>query len=209
MAPPPRQCAEFEVRQALGSPSERTSNSISTLKLLVAGVAEDSEIRSGPSTQSGEFPNRHTRQSFAPRYGEIKRAAMKRGGSATIAPKVVNVTRKNRDRRPAPNGNGGRRCRRPPLSLCRNLAWEARRPAPGGFEWRSLNRGFGRRFLRSPFPAEAGAGFPAGSPTRAEALAVRRSAVWNSRPSSPHRGPSAEALVPMMAGSSAEASGSA
>ena len=62
------------------------------------------------------------------------------------------------------------------------------------------------RFLRGPFPAEAGAGFPAGSPTRAEALAVRRSAVRNSRPSSPHRGPSAEALVPLMAGSSAEAS---
>ena len=135
---------------------------------------------------------------FAPHIGEIKRGATKRGGSATVAHAGH-----------PPNSNGGRRCRRPPLSLCRNLAWEARRPASGGFEWRRLNRGSWRRFLRGPFPAEAGAGFPAGSPTRAEALAVRHSAVRNSRPSSPHRSPSAEASDPLMAGSSAEASGSA
>ena len=105
-----------------------------------------------------------------------------------------------------PDSNGGRRRRRPPLSLCRNLAWEARRPAPGGFEWAAPEPGVLAPLPPGPFGGRSRIRFPRWLPDRAEALTVRRLAVWNSRSSSRHLGSSAEALVPKMAGSSAEAS---
>jgi hypothetical protein len=86
--------------------------------------------------------------------------------------------------------------------------WPGRRGVPRGAvsSGRRLNRGSWRRFLRGPWAAEAAFRFPRWLPDRAEALAVRRRRIWNSRPASRHPGPSAEASVPKMAGSSAEAS---
>jgi hypothetical protein len=157
------------------------------------------------ATRSGEFPNRHTAaQILASESERIKRAATKRGGSATIAPETTSsrVTEAAAPKKIMGAGvAAGPHC--PSTGT-----WPGRQGVPHRAVSSDGARtgGSRRRFLRGPFPAEAGAGFPAGSPTRAEALAVRRSAVRNSRPSSPHRGSSAEASVPMMAGSSAEAS---
>jgi len=97
----------------------------------------------------------------------------------------------------------------PHCPVASNPAWEARRSALGGFEKSAPEPG-------APLPFPAGVhprpkpfpGFPAGSPTRAEALAVRRLAVWNSRSASRLRGSGRpEPSVPQPAGSSAEALG--
>src|SRR5690242_10462490 len=99
--------------------------------------------------------------------GEIKPAATKRGGSATIAPETKS---RHAARAPSRQNNGGRRFRRPPCPFAGT--WPGRQGVPRRAVSSDSARTGGpqRRFLRGPFPAEAGAGFPAGSPTRAEAL---------------------------------------
>ena len=131
-------------------------------------------------------------RSFAPRCGADQARCRETG--------------RQRDDMP-PKVNGGRRCRRPPLSRCWNLAWEARRPALGGFESAAPRTGGSkRRFLRGPSEAEASSGFPAGSPTGPKPWRFAARRIWNLRPASRLGGSSAEASVPRPAGSSAEAS---
>jgi hypothetical protein len=116
---------------------------------------------------------------------------------------------KHRRRHPAAlkNSNGGRHRCRPPLSLRRILAWEARRPARGGFESAAPGTGGSqRRFLRGPRLAEAGRSFPAGSPTGPKPWRFAARRIRNFHPRSHPFGMLAETSIPERTGSSAEAS---
>lgn len=87
-------------------------------------------------------------------------------------------------------------------------AWEARQSAWGGFET-GPGRGPKRRFPGSFARRRPRSGFPAGSPSGPKPWRFAAWRIWNSRSASRLPVTAAEALVPELAGSLAEAAGSA